>query len=369
MAGSRDGTTFELIGVVGLRDPPRPGTMDLIGAIRQRGISIKMLTGDSLPIAREIAAELGVGTNIVRSSKLKELLSSDPVSAAELAEKSDGFAEIYPEDKYTVVKALQGRDHVTGMTGDGVNDAPALKQAEVGIAVSNATDVAKGAASVVLTTEGLSEILDLVTVGRTIYQRVETWVMNKIVKTFEIGVFVTLAFLITGTYVLSALDIVLFLFLIDFVTISISTDTEEGSRLPEKWNVPGLFRFGVALGIFTLTELFALYLIGQIVFDISTNNAVLNTFFFTAIMFFGLLTPLILRTNGNFWSTKPGKTLLTAIIVDMALVGALALGGFGLVTPISFPEFLLVVAYSLSTALILNNFIKNLLGKFGLRRL
>ena len=156
--------------------------------------------------------------------------NKDPVRAANLAEESNGFAEIYPEDKYVIVKSLQAKGHIVRMTGDGINDAPALKQAEVGISVSNATDVAKGAASAVLTSEDLTNIVDLVKEGKIIYQRMVTWVVNKIIKTFEIAVFVSIAFLITGYYVLSAMDIVLFLFLIDFVTISISTDSERGSR-------------------------------------------------------------------------------------------------------------------------------------------
>ena len=212
--------------------------------------------------------------------------SSRP-DATEIAEKSSGFAEIYPEDKYLIVKSLQSGGHIMGMTGDGVNDAPALRQAEVGIAVSNATDVAKGAASAVLTEEGLSNIVGLVEVGRMIYQRIVTWTVNKIVKTFEVAVFITLAFLLTGYYVVSALDIVLLLFVVDFVTISLSTDRVRWSRQPEKWNVTGLVKVGVLLGVFTVIELFGLLFLGLRYLGLSNDIGNLQTFTFAALFYSG----------------------------------------------------------------------------------
>ena len=163
--------------------------------------------------------------------------SQDAIVAAEVVDKSDGFAEIYPEGKYLIVKGLQAEKHVVGMTGDGINDAAALKQAEVGIAVSNATDVAKGSASVVLTEEGLSNVVNLVVTGRMIYQRILTWIFNKIVKTFQVVLFVIVAFLLTGLFVVGAFQVVLLLFLVDFVTISLSTDNVRPSAKPETWNI------------------------------------------------------------------------------------------------------------------------------------
>ena len=161
------------------------------------------MTGDAEPIAKEISKEIGLGERVVTGSNLEELKVKDPVTAANIAEESDIFAEIYLEDKYTIVKGLQENEHIVGMTGDGINDAPALKRAEVGIAVSNATDVAKGAANVILTTEGLRNIVDLLKTGRTTYQRIVTWVLNKIVKIFQVAVFLTLGFIVTGYYLLS----------------------------------------------------------------------------------------------------------------------------------------------------------------------
>lgn len=355
-------------GLVALYDLPRPDTPKLIKELKDLGVSVKMLTGDAEPIAKEIAKEIGLGDKIVKSSEIKNLKNENPIVAAKIAEESDGFAEIYPEDKYTIVKSLQAKNHIVGMTGDGINDAPALRQAEVGIAVSNATDVAKGAASVVLTSEGLSNIVDLVKVGRTIYQRIVTWVLNKIVKTFEIAVFVSLAFLITGYYVLSAMDIILFLFLIDFVTISLSTDNERGSKNPEKWDVKKLVKFSISLGIFTTTEMFILLYIALTYLHLGSNTHILHTFFFTEVMFFGLLTPIVVRERDHFWKTRPGKTLTISIFADLVVVSLLSLFGFGLITPVPVTDYVVIILYGIFAALFVNDFLKILLEKVGLSR-
>ena len=239
-----------------------PDSAGIISKLRALGISVKMLTGDSLPIAKQVAEEVHLGNKITRAPKIKEMASKDAIVAAEIVEKSDGFAEIYPEGKYQIVKALQSERHVVGMTGDGINDAPALKQAEVGIAVSNATDVAKGAASVVLTTPGLSNILSLVISGRMIYQRILTWIFNKIVKTFQVVVFVVLAFLSTGLFVVNAFQVVLLLFLVDFVTISLATDNARPSEKPETWNISSLLKASIILGVFIVVESFGLLYLG-----------------------------------------------------------------------------------------------------------
>ena len=162
-----------LVGLVTLYDPLRGDAKQLIAELRSLGVAVKMLTGDALPVASEIAQSVGL-TNIRLVADLKAASSQAGNKGVDLLAGADGFAEVYPEDKYIVVKHLQAAGHVTGMTGDGVNDAPALRQAEVGIAVSTATDVAKGAASVVLTEPGLTNIVALVEQGRTIYQRILT---------------------------------------------------------------------------------------------------------------------------------------------------------------------------------------------------
>src|SRR5579864_9422336 len=192
-----------LVGLVSLYDPPRPDAKQLIATVQGLGVGVKMLTGDALAVAREIARGVGL-PNIRPMAELKAASAQPGNSTVDLFAGADGFAEIFPEDKYIVVKHLQAEGHVTGMTGDGVNDAPALRQAEVGIAVSTATDVAKGAASVVLTEPGLTNIVTLVEQGRTIYQRILTWIINKISRTILKAAYVAIAFVVTGKFVVSA---------------------------------------------------------------------------------------------------------------------------------------------------------------------
>jgi len=382
VARSIDGDNWEMVGLVALYDIPREDTPKLIQELRNLGVRVKMLTGDAKPIAREIAKMVGLGENVVSGKELKELLERDPERAGKLAEEADVFAEIYPEDKYFIVKSLQVKKEIIGMTGDGVNDSPALKQAEVGIAVSNATDVAKAAASVVLTVEGLSGIVELVRIGRSTFQRIVTWILNKIVKTFEIAVFVTLAFLIgtlafhlppSQALVVSALDITLFLFLIDFVTISLSTDNAKGSPIPEKWDVPKLVKLGVGLGVFTTAEMFGLLYMAWNVLHI-TNIHQLHTYFFTAIMYMGLLTPFIVRERGPFWISRPGKWLLIASIADIAVVAFLAMTGLPLpngthlLTPITPTEWGVITAYCLFVNFAINDLAKRGLGALGISR-
>jgi len=346
---------YRFVGLVGLSDSPRPDTRESVRELKSLGINIKTLTGDAEPIAKEISKEIGLGERVVTGSNLEELKVKDPVTAANIAEESDIFAEIYLEDKYTIVKGLQENEHIVGMTGDGINDAPALKRAEVGIAVSNATDVAKGAANVILTTEGLRNIVDLLKTGRTTYQRIVTWVLNKIVKIFQVAVFLTLGFIVTGYYLLSALDIILFLFLIDFVTIFLSTDSMHGSKKPEKWDIRNLVKIGISVGAIQVVEMFILLFVEIRYFDLGNNIGVMNTFFFTEIMFFGLLTPIIVSEKDFFWKSAPGRTLMISIIGDMVVVSILSLFGFGIVAPVTLIVFVFILSYGLFMNLLVND--------------
>ena len=367
VAVSDTGSTFRFCGIVALYDAPRPDSKEFIGRLRDRGVAVKMLTGDALPVAREISAQVGLGDPIIRAPDLRREIEVKPLKGAEMAETSGGFAEVYPEDKYTIVKSLQAGGHITGMTGDGVNDAPALKQAEVGIAVSSATDVAKGAASAVLTEQGLSNIVSLVEVGRMIYQRVVTWILNKVVKTFEVAVFVALAFLLTGYYVVSALDILLLLFLVDFVTISLSTDRVRWSRHPEKWNVSGLVGVSALLGVFTVAELFGLLLFGLRYLGLSGDTPALQTFTFTALFYLGMFTVLIVRERGHFWDSAPSKTLAGAIAMDMIVGALLVTTGLPGLKPIPVEYLGIIFGYVLALSLVVNDQVKHLLmRRFGI---
>ena len=348
-----------LVGILALADPPRDDSARFLRELRDLGISVKMLTGDALPIARQLAGEVGLGDRITRMSDVKTSLNAG--QDFELVEKSDGFAEIYPEDKYLVVRALQEHNHVVGMTGDGVNDAPALKQAEVGIAVSNATDVAKKAASVVLTKEGLSGTIDLVKSGRMIYQRIITWILNKIVKTFQIVVFVVLAFLLTGEYVVSVFSMILFLFVTDFVTLSLATDSVRYSETPDTWDIRGLVQVAVILGLLIVAESFGLLYLGERLFGLAADVPALQTFVFDFLVFLGVLQVLILRERRHFWESRPSLPLLVAVAADILIVAAISARGFFQLQALGAVEVLVALGYSAAVAFLVNDPVKAIL--------
>ena len=320
-----------LTGIVFLYDSLRADSPKLLSELKDLSLKIKILTGDALPIAREVMRELGLGGNIGRIPDLKTGTDDDIVR---FVEKADGFAEIYPEDKYFIVSSLQKAGHVVAMTGDGVNDAPALRQAEVGIAVSNATDVAKKAAGAVLTTEGLEGIVDLVKIGRMTYQRIITWILNKIVKTFQITVFVVLFFLLTGIYVISALHMILLLFLTDFVTLSLSTDHVRFSKRPDDWNIIGLVKVAVLLGIIVIAELLGFIYVSYMYYGLFENVNQLQTFTFELLIFMELYNLLIIRERGRFWNSRPSSFLFFAILIDLIVVYCISMFGLPGIAPI-----------------------------------
>ncbi len=357
VAIGKEALATEIVGLVGLYDKPRKDSAKLIAKLRSLGISVKMLTGDSLPIAKQIAQEVGLGDKVLRMADVESTRSQDGMVAAEIVDKSDGFAEIYPEGKYRIVKGLQAEKHVVGMTGDGINDASALKQAEVGIAVSNATDVAKGSASVVLTEEGLSNVVNLVVTGRMIYQRILTWIFNKIVKTFQVVLFVIVAFILTGLFVVSAFQVVLLLFLVDFVTISLSTDNVRPSEKPETWNITPLVKGATILGVASVLESLGLLFLGLNYFGLS-NTAALNTFSFDMLLFGGLFTIFVVRERGNFWESKPSRPLLIAIIADILVSSIISITGVPGLAPIPPMYVALALAWFFVFGLLLNDQIK-----------
>jgi H+-transporting ATPase len=316
--GPENGTQ-SLVGLVALYDPPRSDAKQLIAELRNLGVPVKMLTGDALAVGREIGQGVGL-PNILRVSDLKALDGQAGERAVDLLAGADGFAEVFPEDKYLVVKHLQAAGHVAGMTGDGVNDAPALRQAEVGIAVSSATDVAKGAASVVLTEPGLTNIVALVEQGRTIYQRILTWIINKISRTILKAAFVAVAYVVTGKFVVSAFAMLLLTFMTDFAKISLATDHVQPSKKPETWNIGGFITVSVVLGLAMVAETLLLLWICWLRFGLSTHNSALYTFSFLTLLYFAVFSVVSARERRWFWTTLPSKTFMAALIAD-ALVG------------------------------------------------
>jgi plasma-membrane proton-efflux P-type ATPase len=346
-----------LVGLVTLYDPPRPDAKQLIETLRSLGVAVKMLTGDALAVAVEIARGVGL-PNIRRVADLKAAGSQAGNQAVDLLAGADGFAEVYPEDKYIVVQHLQAAGHVTGMTGDGVNDAPALRQAEVGIAVSTATDVAKGAASVVLTESGLTNIVALVEQGRTIYQRILTWIINKISRTILKAAFVAIAFVITGKFVVSAFAMLLLVFMTDFAKIALATDEVRWSRKPETWNIGGFIAVSVVLGIAMVAESLLLLRLAWSGFGLAINDNALYTFSFQAMLYFGVFSIVSARERRWFWATMPSKTLMVALALD-ALVGTgLTFVGLPDLMPLPWWQTLAILGYAMVACLVVNDAIK-----------
>ncbi len=346
-----------LIGLVTLYDPPRPDAKSLIAALKGLGIAVKMLTGDALAVAGEIARGVGL-PNIRRVADLKAAGAQADKEAVDLLAGADGFAEVFPEDKYVVVQHLQAAGHVTGMTGDGVNDAPALRQAEVGIAVSTATDVAKGAASVVLTEPGLTNILALVEQGRIIYQRILTWIINKISRTILKAAFVAVAFVVTGKFVVSAFAMLLLVFMTDFAKIALATDRVRPSGKPETWNIGGFITVSVVLGVAMLVESLLLLWIGWSRFGLATNDHALYTFSFLTLLYFAVFSIVSARERRWFWATMPSKTLIAALLADALTGTVLTFVGLPGLHPLPWGQMLIIFGYAMVACLGVNDVLK-----------
>jgi len=350
-------------GLVMLTDPPRPDAKQLIAEIQDLGVSVKMLTGDALPVAAEIARGVGL-PNIRRVGDLKALSAQPGNEAVDFLEGADGFAEVYPEDKYILVQHLQAAGRVTGMTGDGVNDAPALRQAEVGIAVSTATDIAKTAASVVLTDPGLTNIVALVEQGRRIYQRILTWIINKISRTILKAAFVAAAFVVTGEFVVSAFSMLLLTFMTDFAKIALATDRVRSSKKPETWDIGSYVAVSVALGIAMTVEALFLLWRGWSGFALAADHGALNTFSFLTLLYFAVFSIVSARERRWFWATMPSKTLLTALAADAVAGTLLTLIGLPGLSRLPWVEIFIIFIYAMVSCLVLNDGLKVLMIKW-----
>ncbi len=356
-----EGGAWHAMGVIGLSDAPRPEARALVAELRDLGIEVKMLTGDALPVASQVARAVGLVGSIESAASWKRRAPPAGSSGPDPAEAMVGLAEVYPEDKYEIVRRLQQRGHRVAMTGDGVNDAPALRQAEVGIAVSNATDVAKAAASAVLTVEGLAAIPELVRAGRRVHERIRTWILNKLVKTFQTVVFVVVAFLATGRFVVSTSGMVLLLFLVDFVTLSLATDRVRPRAAPARWRVARLTRLGVALGSLCVLESLGALRAVEALVPGSTADERLATVGFAILFYFGICTVFVVRERGWLWSSRPSAMLLAAALGD-GLLGAVACSvGLPGLAPVPLAAVGVVVACALAGSL-LNDAAKQVLA-------
>lgn len=320
VASCRNGGAYQLAGLLGLQDVPRPDSKALVQKLNGLGVRVLMITGDDPQTASAIAAQVGISGDICASASLHGNVT------AETLECCDIFAGVYPEDKFQLVKAMQASGAVVGMTGDGVNDAPALKQAEVGIAVSSATDVAKAAASLVLTTPGLANLLGAVETSRRIYQRMLTYTLNKIIKTFQIALFLSLGFLIAKDFVVTPLLVVLLLFANDFVTMSISTDNVSYSTRPDRWHIPTLIQVSFILAIPVLLLSFAFFYAALYLFHLPI--AQMQTLMFVMLVFTGQANVYLVRERRHFWKSLPSRWMILGTLLDVIVVSLLATQGW-----------------------------------------
>ncbi len=259
---------WRFVGVLPLFDPPREDAKSTIATALAMGVKIKMVTGDALAIAKETAKKLGMGSNILDASSLGDVKKQESTEVAESIEKADGFAQVFPEHKFHIVDVLQKRGHMVGMTGDGVNDAPALKKADCGIAVSDATDAARAAASIVLTSPGLSVIIDAIKESRKIFQRMNSYAIYRIAETLRVLLFMTAAILIFNFYPLTAVMIVMLALLNDGAILSIAYDNVHYKNAPEAWNMRLVMGVATVLGTVGPIAAFGLFFLTDRVFHL-----------------------------------------------------------------------------------------------------
>lgn len=354
--------TIILVGLLCLYDAPRPDSRSLIEQLRGLGVKVKMLTGDARPVASEIARQVGLG-NIITAAEARNSEQEKNQFNSAVLQNVDGLAEVFPEDKFSVIEALQREGHVVGMTGDGVNDAPALQAAEVGIAVSTATDAAKSAASVVLTTEGLAGIIDLVENGRAVYQRILTWIVNKVSRTILKSGFVVLIFLITGRFVISALAMVILVFMTDFVKVSLATDHVTPSSQPDNWRIGRQIVLGVVIGLLMLCEALAIFWAGMRIFGIPPASPLLTSLSFQVLLFLAIFSILSIRERRFFLKSRPGRALSIALLADAALGVVFGLKGFINMPSLALGTLVFTIGACMFAALVLNESAKLLLLK------
>jgi H+-transporting ATPase len=266
VAKTDEKNNWQLVGLIGLYDPPREDSAKTIKAAESMGIDVKMVTGDHIAVAKEIAGLVGLGKNIVLPSSF---LNKSDREAKNAVEDADGFAEVYPEHKFHIVEILQKENHIVGMTGDGVNDAPALKKADAGIAVAGATDAAKSAADIVLTKPGLSVIIDAVRESRRIFQRMQNYSIYRIAETIRVLIFITSSIIIFKFYPITPIMIVLLAILNDIPIMSIAYDNVKISDMPEKWNMRKILGIATMLGITGVFFTFGMLTLGLLYFQLS----------------------------------------------------------------------------------------------------
>lgn len=312
---------WQFLGVLPLFDPPREDAKAIVDTARHMSVQVKMVTGDQLAIAKETAEKLGIGPDIFDASILDGLT----IQLTKSIEQASGFAQVFPEHKLSIINALQQQGHIVGMTGDGVNDAPALKKADCGIAVSSAMDAARAAADIVLMTPGLIVIIDAIKESRKIFQRMNSYAIYRIAETLRVLLFMTLAIFIFNFYPLTAVMIVILALLNDGAILSIAYDNVHCKNKPQSWNMKVVLGVATVLGVIGPVAAFGLFYLGDRVFHLDHPH--LQTLMYLMLSVAGHLTIFLTRTRGPFWSIRPAKILWCAVLGTQILATLLAVYG------------------------------------------
>jgi len=344
VARTDEGGQWQFLGVLPLYDPPRPDSKETIRVARSMGINVKMVTGDQIAIGKEIARQLGLGVNLLDASLFAETKHHEAGQLADAIEQGDGFAQVFPEHKYHIVDVLQNRGHIVGMTGDGVNDSPALKKADAGIAVSGSTDAARSAADIILLTPGLSVIIDAVKESRKIFQRMNSYAIYRIAETIRVLLFMTLSILIFNFYPVTAVMIVLLALLNDGAILSIAFDRVHYSNRPEVWNMPVVLGMATVLGLAGVISTFGMFYLGERIFHF--NREFIQTLMYLKLSVAGHLTIFVTRTRGPFWSIRPSRVLFGAVAGTQLIATLITVYGV-FMTPIGWGWALFVWGYAL----------------------
>ncbi len=347
-----ENANWTFLGILSMFDPPREDSAETIARAREYGVSVKMVTGDNLSIAKQIAAKLGLGTNILQADALpaKNQNQSENAIRGDEIVKSDGFAEVFPEHKFAIVRTLQANNHITGMTGDGVNDAPALKQADVGIAVSGATDAAQAAADLVLTAPGLSVIIGAIEEARRIFERMNSYAIYRISETIRIMLFVVLTMVFFNFYPITAIMIILLAFFNDVPIMTIAYDHTGLEQQPVRWNMAQVITVATSMGVVgVIGSIGMLLAMDWLHLDVPQ----VQTYVFLKMAVAGHLVLFVARTKGHFWKQPwPAPIMVWSAVVTKVAATLLAAYGFGLITPISWPEIALIWGYSIASAFV-----------------
>ncbi len=340
---------WQFLGVLPLFDPPREDSKETIATAVQMGVKVKMVTGDQIAIAKEMARQLGLGENIVDASFLSESKHYEAGQLAHAIEQADGFAQVFPEHKFRIVGALQKEKHIVGMTGDGVNDAPALKLADAGIAVSGATDAARAAADIALLNPGLSVIVDAIKESRKMFQRMNSYAIYRIAETIRLLLFMMLSILVFNFYPVTAVMIVLLAILNDGAILSIAYDRVRYANRPEAWNMPVVLGIATVLGIAGVFASFGLFYLGERVFHF--NREMIQSFMYLKLSVAGHLTIFVTRTRRAFWSIRPAPILLAAVLGTQLIATLIAVYGI-FMAPIGWGWAVFVWGYALAWFLV-----------------